>query len=86
MSSWGALVLFCEEGWIYELNIMSIKDDYPLPQINNLFDKLQGAQAVFSKIDVQCRYHRLRIKEIDIHKAIFWMQYGHYEFLIMPFD
>ena len=67
-----------------ELNKVAIKNKYPLPRIDDLFDQLQGTQ-VFSKIDLCSSYHQLRIKGEDIPKTTFRTRYGHYEFLVMPF-
>ena len=63
---------------------MTVKNKYPLPEIDDLFDQLKGA-SVFPKIDLRSRYHQLRIKDVDVHKTAFRMRYGHYEFLVIPF-
>ena len=61
-----------------------MRNKYPLPRIDDLFDQLQGAQ-VFSKIDLHSRYRQLKIKGEDIPKTAFRTRYGHYEFLVIPF-
>ncbi|KAL9248614.1 RNA-directed DNA polymerase-like protein [Drosera capensis] len=67
-----------------EINKIIIRNRYPLPQIDDLFDQLQGA-TVYSKIDLQSGYHQLRIKADDISKTAFRTPYGHYELVVMPF-
>jgi hypothetical protein len=66
-----------------QLNKVTVKNRYPLPRIDDLFDQLKGA-SVFYKIDMRSRYHQLRIKEQDIQKTAFRTRYGHYKFLVMP--
>ena len=62
-----------------QLNKVTVKNKYPFPQIDNLFDQLKGAK-VFSKIELRSGYHQLRIKEQDKQKTTFRTRYGHYEF------
>ncbi|GKF55764.1 hypothetical protein Tco_0166104 [Tanacetum coccineum] len=61
-----------------------MKNRYPLPRINDLFDQLQGS-SVYSKIDLRSGYHQLRVREEDILKTASRTRYGHYEFQVMPF-
>ena len=67
------------------LNEVTIKNMYPLPRIEDLFDQLRGA-SVFSKIDLRLGYHQLRIRPSDITKTAFITKYGLYEFTVMSFD
>nr|GFA80829.1 retrotransposon protein, putative, Ty3-gypsy subclass [Tanacetum cinerariifolium] len=91
-SPWGAPVLFVKkkDGSFRmcidyrELNKLTIKNKYPLPRINDLFDQLQGS-SVYSKIDLRSGYHQLHIREEDIPIIAFRTRYGHYEFQVMPF-
>jgi hypothetical protein len=66
------------------LNVVTIKNKYPLPHIDILFDQLAGAQ-VFSKIDLHSGYHQIKIHAEDIPKTAFTMRYGLYEYLVMSF-
>ncbi|GJS80611.1 putative reverse transcriptase domain-containing protein [Tanacetum coccineum] len=67
-----------------ELNKLIVKNHYPLPRIDDLFDQLQGS-SVYSKIDLRSGYHQLRVRDEDIPKTAFRTRYGHYEFQVMPF-
>ena len=63
---------------------MTIKNRYPFPCIDDLFDQLRGA-IVLSKIDLRSGYHQVRIKDEDIFKTAFRTRYGHYKFVVIPF-
>ncbi|GJV22676.1 putative ribonuclease H-like domain-containing protein [Tanacetum coccineum] len=67
-----------------KLNKLTVKNQYPLPRIDDLFDQLQGL-SVYSKIDLRFGYHQLRVRDEDIPKMAFRTRYGHYEFQVMPF-
>ncbi|KAI3701001.1 hypothetical protein L2E82_45642 [Cichorium intybus] len=91
-SPWCAPVLFVKkkDGSMHmcidyrELNKITIKNRYPLPRLDDLFDQLQGADY-FSKIDLRSGYHQVRVKDCDVEKTAFRTRYGHYEFLVIPF-
>nr|GEU67936.1 retrovirus-related Pol polyprotein from transposon 17.6 [Tanacetum cinerariifolium] len=91
-SPWGALVLFVKkknESFrmcvdYRELNKLTVKNRYPFPRIDDLFDQLHGS-SVYSMIDLRLGYHQLRVHEEDIPKTAFRTRYGHYEFQVMPF-
>ncbi|GKB26910.1 putative reverse transcriptase domain-containing protein [Tanacetum coccineum] len=92
-SPWGAPILFVKkkDGSFRmcidyrELNKLTVKNRYPLPRIDDLFDQLQGS-SVYSKIDLRSIYHQLRVHEEDISNTAFRTWYGHYEFQVMLFD
>jgi hypothetical protein len=67
------------------LNEVTIKNKYPLPRIDILFDQLTGAR-VFSKIDLGSGYHQIRIRPEDIPKTAFTTRYGLFEYLVMSFE
>ena len=91
-SPWGAPVLFVKkkDGTLRlcidyrELNKVTVKNKYPIPRIDDLFDQLQGS-SIYSKIDLRTGYHQLRIRPTDVEKTAFRTRYGHYEYRVMPF-
>jgi hypothetical protein len=91
-SPWGAPVIFVlkKDGTqrmcvdYRSVNEVTIKNKYPLPRIDDLFDQLKGA-CVFSKIDLRSGYHQLKIRATDIPKTAFITQYGLYEYTVMSF-
>ena len=92
-SPWGAPVLFLKKKYgslqlcidYRQLNRAKICNHYPLPRIDELFDQLQGSR-VYSKIDLRSGYHQLKVRGNDVSKTAFRTRYGHYEFLVMPFE
>jgi hypothetical protein len=66
------------------LNDVTMKNKYPLPRIEDLFDQMKGAR-VFSKIDLRSGYHQMKIRPSDIPKTVFSTRYGLYEFTVMSF-
>nr|GEV35210.1 putative reverse transcriptase domain-containing protein [Tanacetum cinerariifolium] len=91
-SPWGALILFVKnkDGSMRmcidyrELKKVTVKNVYPLPRIDDLFDQFQGAKW-FLKINLRSGYHQLKVHEEYIPKTAFRTRYGHYEFVVMPF-
>ena len=92
LSEWGCPALFMKKKdqslrmcMDYRpLNAVTIKNKYPLPQIDILFDQLSNTK-VFSKIDLRSRYHQIEIRQQDIPKTSFSTRYGLYEYLVMSF-
>ena len=90
-SPWGCLAIFVKKDGTLRmcvdycpLNAVTIKNKYPLPRIDTLFDQLAGAK-VFSKIDLRSGYHQIKIRPQDIPKIAFSTRYGLYEYLVMSF-
>jgi hypothetical protein len=92
ISPWGSPVIFVDKrdggrimcGDFRNLNNLTIKNKYPLPRIQDLFDQVHGAR-VFSKIDLRYGYHQIKIKPEDVPKTTFVSRYGHHEYLVVPF-
>ena len=92
VSPWGAPILFVKktDGTLWmcidyrQINKVTVKNKYPFPRIEDLFDQLKGV-GVFFKIDLRSGYYQLRVNEVDVPKIAFRTRYGHYEFLVMPF-
>ena len=92
-SAWGCPVLFVKKRDTNiphlvtdyrPLNAVTIKNKYPLPRINDLFDQLTGA-TVFSKMDLRSGYHQIKIRSEDIPKPAFTTRYGLYEYTVRSF-
>jgi hypothetical protein len=91
-SPWGAPMIFVLKKYGTQrlcmdhraLNEATVKNKYPLPMIDHLFDQLHGA-CVFSKINLRLGYHQLKIRECDIPKTTFVLRYGLYEYTVMSF-
>ena len=91
-SPWGVPVLFVKNKDCNlrmhidyrQLNKMTIKNRYPFPQIDDVFDQFQG-ETFFSKIDLRSEYHPVWIKDEDIFKAAFRTRCGHFEFVVILF-
>ena len=92
ISPWGAPVLFAKKKGktvrlcidYRQLNRVTIKNRYPLPRNDDLFNQFRGAR-VYSKIDLRTGYRQLRVKDIDIPKTAFRTRFGHFEYTVMPF-
>ncbi|KAK1646343.1 hypothetical protein QYE76_064148 [Lolium multiflorum] len=92
ISPWGSPVIFMDKrdggrrmcGDYRNLNNVTIKNKYPLPRIQDLFDQVRGAR-VFSKIDLRSGYHQIKTKKEDVPKTAFVSRYGHHEYLVVPF-
>jgi hypothetical protein len=92
VSPWGAPFLFVKKKggtlilciYFRQLNKVTIKNMYPFPRINDLFDQLKDAR-IFSKIDLMSGYHQERIRDEEISKTAFRTRYGHYKFTVVPF-
>ena len=91
-SPWGTSVLFAKKNDktlrlcidYRQLNRFTIKNRYPLPRIDDLFDKQKGTRLYYN-IDFRTDCHKLRVREANIPKTSFRVRYGHFEFIVMPF-
>ncbi|GBG62010.1 hypothetical protein CBR_g28486 [Chara braunii] len=91
-SPWGALVLFARKADetlrlcidYRGLNRYTVKNSYPMPRSDELFDRLAG-NRFFTKIDLRSGYHHIRVAAADQPKTAFRSRFGHYEFTVMPF-
>jgi hypothetical protein len=92
ISHWGTPMIFVDKrdggrrmcGEYRNLNNVTIKNKYPLPRIQDLFDQVKRVR-VFSKIDLRSGYHQIKIKKEDVPKTAFVSRYGHHEYLVVPF-
>jgi hypothetical protein len=92
VSAWRAPIIFVRNkdgSWrlcidYHQLNKDTLKNQYPFPMIDDLFDHMKG-ETMFSKINLRSRYHQLHIKEEDIPKTTFKMRFKNYEFILLPF-
>jgi len=66
------------------LNKITIKNNYPLPRIDDLFDHLNGL-SYFSRIDLKLNYYQIHVEEVDVEKMAMRTRYNFYEFLVLPF-
>ena len=92
VSPWGAPVLFApkKDGGLRmcldyrALNKLTVKNKCPIPRIDEIFDRLQGAQH-FTSLDLRSGYYQIRMRDTDISKTCIRTRYGSFEFLVMPF-